>query len=147
MLKRTTYLFISLLIFASSKSQNNLVPNPSFEDTVGGNCWVQMLVDNPQLTTHYLKNWVTYKYMTPDYYNPCANFFSGNPYPNQASIPHNCYGYQYPRSGNGYVGLGLYWLNNLPDSINISSELAVVKLKKKLKANTCYYGEFFYSFS
>ncbi len=147
MLKRITYLFIYLFIYLSGKTQVNLVPNASFEDTVGGNCWTQMLVDNPLLTTHYLKNWCTYKNMTPDYYNPCANFFSGNPYPNQASIPHNCYGYQYPRSGDGYVGILLYGLNNLPDSTNISSELAVIKLKQKLKANTCYYGEFFYSFS
>lgn len=147
MLKRTISILIIFFYTFLVKAQVNLVPNPSFEDTVGGNCWVQMLVDNPQLTTHYLKNWATYKYMSPDYYNPCANFFTGNPYPNQASIPHNCYGYQIPRNGNGYIGVGLYWLNYLPDSTNISSELAVVKLNQKLKANTCYYGEFFYSFS
>ena len=81
--------------------------------------------------------------MTPDYYNYCANFFPGNPYPNYASIPYNCRGYQLPRTGDAYVGIALYALNYLPDSTNIDLELTVVKLQQPLKANKCYYGEFY----
>ena len=117
------------------------MPNPSFEDTLG--CFAQMGVTNSPLSNKYLKDWCSYKYMTPDYYNYCANFFPGNPYPNYASIPYNCRGYQLPRTGDAYVGIALYALNYLPDSTNIDLELTVVKLQQPLKANKCYYGEFY----
>ncbi len=141
------YILFFLIFFSKEYiAQTNLVANPSFEDTAG-NCDFQMIVDNPLLATHYVKNWCTYKNMTPDYYNSCSNSNLSYPYPNPASIPHNCYGYQYPKTGNAYIGLGLYWLNYLPDSVQISSELAVIKLNSTLKANRCYYGEFYVSSS
>lgn len=134
-------MFFSALLF---KGQINIVPNPSFEDTIGP-CDFQMAILSSSLAPKHVKNWTTYKYMSPDYYNYCANFFPGNPYPNSSSVPFNCYGYQHPKTGDAYVGLGLYWLNYLPDSVQISSELAVVKLKQPLKSNHCYYGEFYAS--
>lgn len=136
MLKRTTYLFISLLIFASSKSQTNLVPNYSFEDTIN-DCAVVM--------TFYskVKNWYPAK-ESPDYYNTCANPFF---YPEFSTLPNNCRGYQHSKSGIAFGGIGLYYLTNQSDSINISSELMGVKLKQPLKPNTCYYGEFYISLS
>jgi hypothetical protein len=134
--KRIAYLFIYLFIYLSGKSQINLVPNPSFEDTVGA-CFVQMNINSANF-------WYKAK-ATPDLYNFCANFFSGNPYPNPASVPQNCYGYQFPHSGNTYAGIGLYALNNLSDSINIDSELAGIKLTQTLKINTCYYSELYLS--
>jgi gliding motility-associated-like protein len=143
MVKRLTYLSFYLFIYLSSKAQINLVPNPSFEDTIGNNCFAQMNVDNPVSNNHYIKNWCTYKNMTPDYYNYCANFFSGNPYPNYSSVPFSCRTYQLPHTGDAYVGIALYALNYLPDSTNIDLELTVVKLQQPLKANKCYYGEFY----
>ncbi|MDF2452699.1 MAG: hypothetical protein K0S26_2203 [Bacteroidota bacterium] len=136
MLKRPVYLLCYLVIYFNSYSQINLIPNPSFEDTVGA-CFVQMNINNA-------KFWYKAK-ATPDLYNECANFFSGNPYPNAASIPQNCYGYQTPHLGESYAGIGLYSLNYLPDSVKIANELAGVKLREPLKFNQCYYGEFYLS--
>jgi gliding motility-associated-like protein len=125
-----------------------LVPNSSFEDTISNKCFAQMGVTNPIIGPYYFtKNWGTYQFQSPDYYNTCANSSTFVPYPNPASIPHNCDGYQLARTGNAYVGIIAYELSHLPDSSNITLELAVVKLKQPLKANFCYYGEFYMSFS
>ena len=137
------YIYILMFLFKFNKAQVNLVPNDSFEDTI--QCFAFMPVSNPATTNHYLKNWCTYKNQSPDYYNTCANSIAGNSYPNGASVPLNCYGYQSPHNGSGYVGIALYWLNHLPDSSNIDLELLVVKLKQPLIANNCYYGEFYLS--
>ncbi len=148
MKKHLLYLLLFASTVVTNYAQLNLVPNPSFEDTVGNNCFVQMAIDNSPFTTiHYQKNWCTYKNMAIDYYNYCANFFPGNPYPVAATIPQNCYGYQYPHTGNGYIGILLYAINNLPDSSAIDLEIAVVRLAQPLQKGHCYYGEFYYSLS
>lgn len=141
MLKRTTYLFISLLIFASSKSQTNLVPNYSFEDTL--DCFIQMSVTNSSTSNNYLKNWYTSSPTNPDYYNICANFDSGNPPPGHSTVPLHCFGYQYPKTGNAYVGIAIYDKMITTDTAHMYVEYVSVKLKNPLKANTCYYGEFY----
>lgn len=134
MLKRTTYLLINSFIYLLGNAQINLVPNYSFEDTVGS-CSLQMgIITN-------VKNWYPAK-ETPDYYNTCANSFI---YPEFSTLPNNCRGYQQVKSGVAFSGIALYYLTNSSDSINISSELMGIKLKQSLKANTCYYGEFYIS--
>ena len=58
---------IILLLIASHCLAQNLVPNPSFEDTV--HCPV------PPLGTGLIQDavgWINLGF-TPDYYNPCAN--------------------------------------------------------------------------
>ncbi len=147
MSKRLLYLFVHLSIYLSGKGQVNLVPNYSFEDTVGVNCFYQMLIETPLSGGNiFTRNWFTYKNMSTDFYNYCSNTFtSSHPYPNGASIPLNCYGYQSPHTGDSYIGMGLYL--PFPDSVNHNVELAVTKLQHPLKVNTCYYGEMHYSLS
>jgi len=112
--------------------QLNLVPNPSFEDTIGA-CDVQMGISSP-------KYWQTnHIYSTPDYYNTCANSII---YPHVCTIPYSSRSYQFPRTGNAYVGIGVSAFTN-PDSSQIDVEYISVKLKAPLKSNACYYAEFY----
>lgn len=140
MFKRLTYLFIYLFIYLAGKSQVNLVPNPSFEDTISAlaSCSNQMPISS-------IKDWYKPCLCSPDYYNICAN---PNGYPNYGTVPLNCFGYQNPKSGNAYVGSILYGISfPFIDSTQIGTEYISVKLKQPLIANQCYYGELYISLS
>lgn len=139
------FILVCLLLSLHSKAQVNLVPNPSFEDTLA--CFVQMGVSNANTSQNYLKNWYTSVGNTPDYFNSCANTCNQSVYPYSNTVPANCFGYQSPRTGNAFVGIGIYDKKINPDSIHMYVEYVSVKLKHKLKANTCYYGEFYASLS
>lgn len=82
------FLFFHISLFA----QINLVPNPSFEDTI--NC-----PQGPDEVSK-CKDWSRYKY-SPDYFNSCDISFG-------VSTPINFSGYQIPKSGNAYVGVATY---------------------------------------
>lgn len=139
---KSTYLFIYyLFIYLNNYSQINLVPNPSFEDTIGG-CQSQM-----GITTFWsnVKNWKTnHVYSSPDYYNICANAIV---YPNICTIPYSSRSYQNPHAGNAYTAIGTYYIDTSNDSINIGSEYISCSLNSPLKQNTCYYAEFFTNLS
>jgi gliding motility-associated-like protein len=129
--KTFLYLVFMLLFFTENKSQTNLVPNYSFEDLV-----------NPcssGLSTFDLSNWYSINFESPEYYNSCANSYG---YPSSLTIPYNQWGYQFPKTGNGYIGLAMFY-PFFSDTINYFCEHLSVKLNKPLKANTCYYGEFY----
>src|SRR5437868_5222781 len=81
--------FILLLISNFCFSQN-LVPNPSFEDTVA--CPNNLSQINRAI------GWSSYR-QTPDYYNSCS--INGG----YSGVPLNQFDYQYPRTGNAYAGL------------------------------------------
>jgi hypothetical protein len=72
----------------------NLVPNPSFEDTVACS------TNSGQF--YNAAGWSSYR-NTPDYYNTCADSST------LASIPYNSWGYQYPRNGNAYAAIQCYF--------------------------------------
>src|SRR5436189_139332 len=75
------------LLLSTSASAQNLVPNPSFEDTVA----CPTTVDQVYKAT----GWHSYR-PSPDYFNTCADSAS------LFSVPYNAFGYQYPRTGNAY---------------------------------------------
>ena len=79
--------FLSQFCFAQ-----NLVPNPSFEDTV-------MCPDASGQVTRAMY-WHTVS-NTPDYFNACCVF-------PQFSVPQNIFGYQYANTGVAYMGLCPY---------------------------------------
>jgi gliding motility-associated-like protein len=135
MLKRTKYLLIYLFIYLFGHAQINLVPNYSFEDTIG-DC-----TSIPFAFVNKVKKWYPAK-ESPDYFNTCTNL---SLYPYASTIPYNCHGSQSSHSNNAHSAIALYYLTNSSDSINISSELIGVKLIQSLKANKCYYGEFYIS--
>jgi hypothetical protein len=105
--------------FLISKSQSNLVPNPSFEDTV--------YCPTTSSAMGAVKNWSVYA-QTPDYYNLCAN---GKSSPS-VGIPSNWAGYQVPFHGNAYCGIGTY------DS-GTQREFLGVELTQTLSIGTKYF--------
>ncbi len=137
--KKIITLLLVCLFFCKLNSQTNLVPNYSFEDTTG-NCDAQMTL---AAATQYVKKWYSSSnFGNPFFFNYCANSFT---YPMISTVPNNCNGYQYPRTGNSYVGTGIYIIDNPFDSANVHVDYFSVKLFDKLKANHCYYGEFYVS--
>ena len=82
--------FCLLLLFNTSLfGQVNLVPNPSFEDTVA--CPTTANQINKAVGWHASRE-------SPDYFNVC-DFITGN-----TSVPSNFTGYQYARTGVAYAG-------------------------------------------
>ncbi len=70
----------------------NLVPNPSFEDTIACPSNVDPITA--------LAGWSAYR-ETPDYYHACSS-------PPFSSVPENIFGNQAPATGNAYCGLYTY---------------------------------------
>src|ERR1700741_3310729 len=85
------YLFTCVLLL---KAQNNLVPNPSFENF--SQC------PNGQAQLSYANSWIQPTGNTPDYFNACAN-------PAFIGIPHNFIGSQNARTGTAYAGFSPYY--------------------------------------
>src|SRR5690606_20111903 len=101
----------------------NLVPNPSFEDTVkrGNGFWV--------------KDW-NMNLGTPDYFN--ARYKGSF---DSRAVPKNYYGYQYPKDGNAYVAIIIKYIK---DTIN-PREYIQIKLSQKLIKNQEYVVSFWVS--
>ena len=87
-------------------AQTNLVPNPSFENY--SSCTPQLM--------QYLNFWFPYFAGSPDCFNSCMNI--SNPL---LGVPSNIFGYENPRTGNGYCGFGTYelGLNNLQEFVRV----------------------------
>ncbi|MBK6623047.1 MAG: hypothetical protein IPG32_20085 [Saprospirales bacterium] len=120
-------LFCSLFFFLPSLSfcQENLIPNPSFED----------LSDCPNIDPLPTPNLLElappwYGVIgTPDLCNSCAG--SG---PGTFGVPGNFQNnFQYPKTGEGYSGIVTFY------TIGRTTEFMGIKLKKKLNANTKHY--------
>lgn len=95
----TTILLFFFMLTNSLTNAQNLVPNPSFEDTIS--CPYQSGdIENSQ-------DWTT-SCGSPDYFNLCAN-------PYDFGVPNNVFGYQMPSSGNAYTGFATY-SNSAPNS-------------------------------
>ncbi|MBK6983566.1 MAG: T9SS type A sorting domain-containing protein [Bacteroidetes bacterium] len=119
MKKAVLLFFVSLPLLTNAQ---NLVPNPSFEDTLG--C-PQVY---PDLDTK-CKFWKSFR-VTPDYINNCSSVCG---YYNQA-------GYQQPNSGEAYAGFATYQ-TTIPDS----REHIGVQLTTSLTIGTKYYISFYVS--
>ncbi len=120
--KRIVFILICACGFQSKKSlaQINLVPNPSFEDTI--QC------PNGQGQVSYCKNWFNPTDNSPDYFHNCG----------MPSVPNNFpIGFQYARTGIAYVGLTP--LYNTPNG----REYIEVKLLDSMIQGKQYQIEFF----
>lgn len=89
---RNIFLFIVLLLIPTTFWAQNLVPNPSFEDTI--QCENYTIIDG------FITGWTNPNDYSPDYFNSCANIN----YPH-IGTPSNGYGYQEARTGNAYCGI------------------------------------------
>lgn len=87
-----TVILSMFLGLSSTIYGQNLVPNPSFEDTI------HCPIPNSQL--YYSMGWLNPNGYSPDYYHSCAN--STNP---NFGTPNNWYGFQVPRTGVAYAGI------------------------------------------
>jgi len=97
-MKKLFLLFLLILKNHPSEAQMNLVPNPSFEDTIA--CPVNISGQYGD-EIYKLTNWFPAG-ESPDYFNSCAPV---NQSTGQASVPYNGLGFQYSHSGEGYIGL------------------------------------------
>lgn len=85
-----------VIVFLRGVAQENLVPNPSFEEMV--NC--------PTVFGDFsVSDWNSPTQGSPDYLNSCNN--------GDANVLNNVGGNQSPFSGNGYVGIGVYDTNSI----------------------------------
>ncbi len=122
-------IFLSLNLFPFSENTKicaqNLVPNGSFENVtslpVGGG------------EIYKAQNWSAAE-GSPDLYSSYSTpSFNGY----DATIPSNCAGFQYPRSGYNYAGIATY-VHLTGDPFGPFRELIQVKLTDSLKKNHCY---------
>ncbi len=114
-------LFIVNIVFSQ-----NLIPNPSFEDTI------QCPDFHGQIDrTLY---WYSPSNGTPDLLHTCSSNYD-------VTIPSNANGYQYPNQGDAYIGLRVY-----AGPINtILIEYIQVELTNQLEKNKEYLVEFYVS--
>ncbi|MEI6490005.1 MAG: T9SS type A sorting domain-containing protein [Bacteroidota bacterium] len=118
---------IALLVFCFFLFKGygqNLVPNPSFE--IITNCFPSAL------NTGILPPWDSPTNGSPDADNICMPISS-------CDVPSNGWGFQYPHSGSGYVGVGFY------SPGNGYKEYIQVQLNSPLIANQMYCSSFYVS--
>ncbi len=139
---------LGILVSGIIHGQNNLVPNPSFEEhTVcptnqnGGTYIIQIK----------LSGWNDSSYFgTPDYYNICSEPDSSQPWIDFPSygVPKNSGGHQFPNSGNAYTGISSYyppqnnWMEYLVSKLSsplITRNKYIVSFHCSL-ADTCRYA-------
>lgn len=102
-MKKITLLFLVYFSFIFVGFGQNLVGNPSFEDTV--NCPVSLSqIDRAS-------GWNAYS-SSPDYFSTCSDP-SGN-----VSVPDNIMGHRFPASGNAYCGIINYVKGETNYSLN-----------------------------
>ncbi len=138
------YLFIvlySVLILGAAYGQN-LVPNPSFEQT--NQCPYLNLPIRPVSQNYpFVQNWSSYN--SALYFNRCVDTSLSSPNPYQFSfctIPNNIFGYRQPHSGNAYAGIMI----NLLDTLGASfSRCLQAQLISPLEAGQWYCVSFYVS--
>ena len=115
---------LSLFMYLQVHAQN-LVPNPSFEQ-------YDSCPDNTDCNLSDAIGWSCYNSCVV-YFNSCAP----NSYYNYNGVPYNPAGFQYPASGNAYVGEAFYRPNSGYDR-----GYSEIKLISSLVINTKYYVTF-----
>jgi OOP family OmpA-OmpF porin len=124
-------IFILLILGTRLAAQVNLVPNSSFEDTIY--C--------PDFTgqINRLQYWSSPTNATPDIIT--SNFCDVYLNSNMIDSPLNLWGFQYPRTGNNYAGLGFY--SNNPGGVD--REYIQVQLNSSLISGKRYCVKYYVS--
>lgn len=121
--------FIAFLLvlfnLPQAEAQINLVPNPSFEDTVYCPFGLNQL--------DAAVGWTSFR-NTPDYYSACHPI-----YPN---VPNAVFGYQQANSGSAYIGLSTYYKRNSAAGGNYR-EYAGINLINPLQIGLRYFVSFY----
>jgi gliding motility-associated-like protein len=128
-MKKILFILFITCFFINANAQVNLVPNPSFEamDTFC-NCGPLWLTPP----------WISPTGGSPECFKTCAIW---QPY---VLVPQNTWGYQWPNTGIGYAGFGV-WCDPLvyPDA----REYIQVRLTDTLKENKKYNVSFYVNLS
>ncbi len=90
MFRLVLFCFICSAFASKTFAQQNLVPNPSFEE------YTVCPTGSGQI--YFAKEWSAFR-GSPDYFNSCS------PTSSYYSVPSNALGYQQAASGNAYVGI------------------------------------------
>ncbi|MBK7886772.1 MAG: T9SS type A sorting domain-containing protein [Bacteroidetes bacterium] len=122
---RNILFLIMLYCSLSAWSQINLVPNPSFEDTISCPIFLDQMVA--------CANWSSYR-GSPDYFNSCGGL--------GLSVPNVTFGYQFAHSGGAFVGAITYHKNNTAAGGN-AREFVGVNLSTPLQVGFKYYFSFY----
>jgi OmpA-OmpF porin, OOP family len=127
---------ISVALPLLSWGQNNLVPNPSFEE-------FDHCPDMSGIWSMNANHWVTPNAASPDYFNECALPIIFPPdthqWPNMG-VPANAFGYQTAHSGSAYMGI--YCMYTLqPDA----GEYIQVQLRDSIVPSVRYQVSFYVS--
>jgi hypothetical protein len=122
-MKPKLFLLFTLLISNATIAQINLVPNPSFEDTV------YCPLGSNQLNA--CEHWLNFG-NSPDYFNSCTPF----------GLPNSVFGFQYAHTGNAYAGAVFYARPNLPSGPNIR-EFIGLEMLSNLIVGQKYFVSFF----
>lgn len=125
-MKRQTSLII-LMLFSLHSVCQNLIPNPSFEDTL-----------RTSVNSFSAKEWISPTQGSPDYFYPLN-------LPTDRS-PQNYNGFQVAKSGVAYSGLGIYALYRNTNTKRLR-EYIQTKLKSLLIKDTTYCIQLFLSLS
>ena len=91
------------MLLSLKANAQNLVLNPSFEDTIACTGTYAM----------QCKYWYWATYGSPDYFSEQPDIFCGTSY-----VPQSGVGYQYARTGIAYVGLAVFTEHINPNQIN-----------------------------
>ena len=138
-LPRIKPVFFIVLLFTSfwntSKAQENLVPNGSFEEYYWCPSWSGFYINA-------CKYWNSPSQgVSPDYYNACSTDLGGFG-ELQFSVPENMSGFQNAKSGNAYAGI--VFAQNEPGSPTYS-EYIQVELSNRLSFGNFYKLQFYIS--
>lgn len=121
--KPVNYIKILLFLISFQLSSQNLIQNPSFENTKRCSEIIGAFDRN-------VKNWTSPTFGTTDLFNSCAK--------GQVGIPYNYNGLQQPKDGNNYAGFYLHSDDNYREYIQ-------VELSKRLEKGKKYKISFFVS--
>ncbi len=117
---RSAYCLLSLLLVAQLSYTQNLLPNPSFEDTA------------VKVTPLYLPSqWMSAVQEGWDYYSPLNDSISAD-----WSAPNNLFGFQVAKHGQSYVGIKVFDLYDT--SISKGREYLQCELKNPLIQDSTY---------
>lgn len=121
-----TLFLIPCILFSFTSFAQNLVPNPSFENTDVNFCGIMSNTDFNSTNT----DWITPGYGSPDLYytsinDSCFNFQPNSNYPGPIGIK----GSQLPRTGQMMAGFGTYSIQGMEQreyvQVPLSSPLVV----------------------
>lgn len=138
--KKLFLVFLLHQLFIKGGYGQNLVINPSFEEH--GLCPTMLYtIGPPPISGIFVSDWFRPSMATPDYFHSCASTST------LVSVPENAFGFQYAKTGDAYVGIGIDYIGE-----GVFSEVAYLeyvqgKLQTPLVSGHEYYCNYWVNLS